>query len=305
MRDERGCEAVANERVKRLVKLRTSHRARRETGSALLVGADVIAECVVRVAGDSAVQPRRLRTLLVRDGAEQHADAAELLAAARAQGSARGARVPTFLASDDVMNKVAGVGSADGVVAVAEVEVPAAGDAASAPDWAASMNRVLALDTVQDPGNVGTLLRTALALGWGGALMLGDCCDVFNDKCLRAGRGAAAKLPTLRVGDSKAGAGAALRALQAEGFTVVAAEPPRDEHEAAAARDVLQALSAEHRVCLVLGSEGQGLSAEAKAACAGGSVSVPQDPGSMESLNVGVAGGILMYALGSGAEAAD
>ena len=109
----------------------------------------------------------------------------------------------------------------------------------------------------------------------------------------------------MRVGDSKAGAGAALRALQAEGFTVVAAEPPRDEHEAAAARDVLQALSAEHRVCLVLSSEGQGLSAEAKAACAGGSVSVPQDPGSMESLNVGVAGGILMYALGSGAEAAD
>lgn len=228
---------MANERVKRLVKLRTSHRARRETGSALLVGADVIAECVVRVAGDSAVQPRRLRTLLVRDGAEQHADAAELLAAARAQGSARGARVPTFLASDDVMNKVAGVGSADGVVAVAEVEVPAAGDAASAPDWAASMNvseraprvrrapkvgpppiptrascalgahaaptladaarlcppqRVLALDTVQDPGNVGTLLRTALALGWGGALMLGDCCDVFNDKCLRAGACSAA-----------------------------------------------------------------------------------------------------------------
>ena len=49
-------------------------------------------------------------------------------------------------------------------------------------------------------------------------------------------------------------------------------------------------------MCLVLGSEGQGLTDAALRACQG-SVSVPQDPQSMESLNVGVAGGILMYAL--------
>ena len=41
----------------------------------------------------------------------------------------------------------------------------------------------------------GTLLRTALALGWGGALLLPGCCDPFNDKALRASRGAAFRLP--------------------------------------------------------------------------------------------------------------
>ena len=41
----------------------------------------------------------------------------------------------------------------------------------------------------------GTLLRTALALGWGGALLLPGCCDPFNDKALRASRGATFRLP--------------------------------------------------------------------------------------------------------------
>lgn len=41
----------------------------------------------------------------------------------------------------------------------------------------------------------GTLLRTALALGWDGALLLPGCCDAFNDKALRASRGAAFRLP--------------------------------------------------------------------------------------------------------------
>ena len=57
-----------------------------------------------------------------------------------------------------------------------------------------TQGRALVLDRVQDPGNMGTLLRTATAFGWRGVLLLDGCCDPFGDKALRAGRGAAFKL---------------------------------------------------------------------------------------------------------------
>jgi RNA methyltransferase, TrmH family len=52
------------------------------------------------------------------------------------------------------------------------------------------VRRVLVLDRVQDPGNLGTLLRTAEALNWDAVYLLDGCCDVFNEKAIRAARGA-------------------------------------------------------------------------------------------------------------------
>ena len=53
------------------------------------------------------------------------------------------------------------------------------------------LDRVLVLDRIQDPGNLGTILRTASGLGWTGIFLLNGCCDPFNDKSIRAARGAA------------------------------------------------------------------------------------------------------------------
>ena len=53
---------------------------------------------------------------------------------------------------------------------------------------------VLALDGVADPGNLGTLLRSALAFGWEGIFLLENSCDLFNDKAIRAARGATFRL---------------------------------------------------------------------------------------------------------------
>ncbi|PNG99278.1 putative tRNA/rRNA methyltransferase YsgA, partial [Tetrabaena socialis] len=55
--------------------------------------------------------------------------------------------------------------------------------------------RLLVLDAVQDPGNLGTLVRSALAFGWHGLCLLPGCCDPFNDKAVRASRGAVLRLP--------------------------------------------------------------------------------------------------------------
>ena len=68
----------------------------------------------------------------------------------------------------------------------------------------------------------GTLLRTACALGWQAAFLLPGCCDVFNDKALRAGRGAAFKLPLAR------GSWQDLRRVLAAHQLIALAAHPRD-----------------------------------------------------------------------------
>lgn len=57
--------------------------------------------------------------------------------------------------------------------------------------------RVLVLECVQDPGNLGSLIRTAAGLGWNAVWLTHDCCDPFMDKAMRASRGA-----VLRVGST-------------------------------------------------------------------------------------------------------
>lgn len=61
-----------------------------------------------------------------------------------------------------------------------QVALPPTADLLAAP--AGTLSRVLALDGVQDPGNLGTLLRSAAALGWQAVVLLPGCCDPWNDK---------------------------------------------------------------------------------------------------------------------------
>lgn len=168
------------------------------------------------------------------------------------------------------------------------------------------LRRLLVLEGVQDPGNLGTLLRCATAFGWDGVWLLPGCCDPFNDKALRASRGASLRLP-LVSGDWKQ-----LEHVAAgNGLVLLAAEPEELEQEPrqqmgqrqeqgqptkAAGGDWLQELR-QQRIALVMGTEGQGLSQRALSACR--PVSVPM-MGDMESLNVGIAGGILMFLLSEG-----
>ncbi|CAI5500018.1 unnamed protein product [Closterium sp. Naga37s-1] len=174
--------------------------------------------------------------------------------------------------------------------------------------WGGDMSRVLVLDGVQDPGNLGTLLRTALAFDWviekwcggewksgetrrssmgylHGVFLLPGCCDPFNDKALRASRGVLFRRP-VAVGDWSH----LLSLTSHHNLSLLAAHPA-----AADTADASAGASAPHGICLVLGSEGQGLSATALRLCQ--PVAIPM-PGGAESLNVAVAGGILLFLLG-------
>ncbi|KAG8040103.1 hypothetical protein GUJ93_ZPchr0656g26851 [Zizania palustris] len=77
-----------------------------------------------------------------------------------------------------------------------------------------SAKRILVLDGIQDPGNLGTLIRSACAFKWDGVFLLPACCDPFNEKALRAARGASLQLPVVSVLGSE-GSGLSAETLQA------------------------------------------------------------------------------------------
>jgi RNA methyltransferase, TrmH family len=180
----------------------------------------------------------------------------------------------TYVVSSAVMQKVTGLKSPEGIAA--QVPLPA-------EHSLVGFSKIIALDRVSDPGNMGTLLRTALALGWEGAFILENSVDPFNEKALRAARGAPFRLP-FRIGsydDLKA----LIRENQLQPFAADLQGTPLDKLH----------LQPTTRPLLVLGNEAQGISSELQSLCT--AVTIPM-PGTMESLNVAVAGGILMYEIG-------
>jgi TrmH family RNA methyltransferase len=147
------------------------------------------------------------------------------------------------------------------------------------PEWADLHGKkwILALDQVSDPGNMGTLLRTALALGWEGVFIFDNSVDPFNEKVLRASMGAVFRLPLMK------GSWEDLESLaKKEDLAIMVA----DMH----GTPIDQAAIQGGRI-LVLSNEARGVSEPADDHL---KVSIPM-PGEMESLNVAIAGGILMY----------
>jgi TrmH family RNA methyltransferase len=141
---------------------------------------------------------------------------------------------------------------------------------------------VLVLDAVQDPGNVGTMLRSALGLGATGVVALKGTAELTNPKVLRGSMGAAFRLPAV---SADADAFLAWAAERGVGIWVAAADgKPVGSLGGGASRPPL---------ALVLGNEGAGVSA-AIGAAARRRICIPLAPG-VESLNVAVAAGILLH----------
>jgi TrmH family RNA methyltransferase len=141
--------------------------------------------------------------------------------------------------------------------------------------------KILLLEDIQDPGNTGTLIRTAAAFNFSGVVLSDKCADPFSPKILLACAGAEMSLwirVTAQYQDM-------MKALQKEGYSVIAAEP--------GGNDSFNSMR-QNKVILALGNEGSGLS-KALLKTADYRVGIPIARGKAESLNVGVSGGILMY----------
>ena len=152
----------------------------------------------------------------------------------------------------------------------------------SFPQWdaGAPAKTVLALEGVQDPGNVGTVLRTANALGVDVVALVGSCADLWHPKTVRATMGAVFRQRTLVT--DLAGL---LDFLEAQELPLYGAALSPE------ARDVRRVDL--RRACVAVGSEGQGLSRELLGRCQG-QVILPMEPGS-ESMNAAVAAALLMW----------
>ena len=129
-----------------------------------------------------------------------------------------------------------------------------------------------------------------MALGWDACFLLPGCCDPFNDKALKAGRGAAFKLP-IDEGNWEQ----LQQVLQKHDMQCYGAGPSQQASASTAALSPEQDMGAVSRpLCVVLGNEGQGLSDTAKQHTT--PLAIPMT-GPMDSLNVSQAGAILMFAL--------
>lgn len=140
--------------------------------------------------------------------------------------------------------------------------------------------RYLVLDGVQDPGNLGTVWRTADAMGAKGLLLTGGCADPFGPKAVRATMGACFRLPVWR-GESRA----VKALLDASGIPLYATALREDTV------DVRRAdLS---RAAVVIGSEGRGISEEMLALCEK-ALKIPMEE-KCESLNAAVAAAVVLW----------
>lgn len=176
---------------------------------------------------------------------------------------------------DTLLSRIAPTDTPQGILLVARV--PTAPDALLEREGS---SLILVLDGVQDPGNLGTLIRAADAFDAAAIVCLPGTVDAWNPKTVRAAAGSVFRVPILSMADD-----AAAR-LHAAGWRILVAD--------ANGRPV-EARDAGGRTALVVGNEGAGVGAGWVDA-ADAVVAVPT-PGPVESLNVAVATGILLYAL--------
>ncbi len=175
-----------------------------------------------------------------------------------------------YLVSEEILQKITGLHAPSGLAA--EVDLPPPQDISNA-------KRLLILDRLADPGNLGTLLRSALALGWEGVIVTPHTVDVFNDKALRAGKGAIFHLPYREMGEEEL-----LKWVTEKKVHLYVADTEGKP---------VSTLRPQEPLALVLSSEGAGPSAWAEKL--GIQVTIPMKPG-VESLNVASSGAILLYA---------
>lgn len=170
-----------------------------------------------------------------------------------------------ILVTESILKKITGLQSPDGFAA--EVLMPP-------PQNLLGKKRILVLDQVADPGNLGNLLRTALAMGWEGVILTPGSVDLFNDKTLRSAKGAHFHLPYDRMSPEE---------ILTLGYTLYTADLHGEK---------IEHLSFQEPFALILSSEGHGPGKWSESISK--KITIPMHFG-VESLNVAASGAILLY----------
>jgi TrmH family RNA methyltransferase len=250
-------ESELSPEVKKFLPLLTE-KGRHKESRFLLEGAKNISD----VAEHS---PEILHTVLVAEGFEDTVLKARL----------DELRIRTRVVKGTEVSALCGTEAPQGIVAVANF-------GSLRPDWT-TIQSVTLLDGVQDPGNLGAILRTSAALGMDAVVLGKGTCDPYNPKVVRASAATLLRMP-LETGEDLS---TKIHFLRTKGFTIVATSPH--------AKITLDKATLRKKVALLFGNEGGGV---------GGNlidqadqvVRIPMK-GKVESLNVAVAHGLLAYEL--------
>jgi TrmH family RNA methyltransferase len=257
----RAITSLANPTVKAVRALHMK-KAREETGRFLAEGLKIVTEAVEL--------GRAPRTLLFAAETAGHPLLRRALTATEAAGG------EALEVSRGILAKISRRDNPQTVLAVFDQAFAALGELApaAAPCW-------VALEAVRDPGNLGTIVRTADASGCGAVILVGDCCDPFSVEAVRATMGSifavtlvrasAAEFLAWRAGWPGSVVGTLLTA--ATDFRAAAYAPPS---------------------LVLMGNEQAGLTPELAAAC-DVTVKIPMR-GRADSLNLAVATGVMIYA---------
>ena len=237
-------------------------KAREETGQFLAEGLKIVTEAVE--------QGRAPRTLLFAAEAASHALLRRAVAATEA------AKGEVIEVSHEILEKISRRENPQTVLAVFDQTITplAALEPAASRCW-------VALEAVRDPGNLGTIVRTADAAGCGAVILVGDCCDPFSVEAVRATMGSIFAVPIVRVSAAEflawrgrwPGAVVGTLLTAATDFRAAAYAPPS---------------------LILMGNEQAGLTPQLAAAC-DVTVKIPMR-GRADSLNLAVATGIMIYA---------
>jgi len=300
-------ESTQNPRIKAAKALHTV-KGRDESGLFLCEGEHMVQEAVHAAGAAYALSSGfalgsayAVDTLFVDEACEDRF--AELIRDANADH--------TYLVPAHVLAAISTVRSPQGIAAVVRLQAPsitfrnpygmmepepqaadagqlgdeADGDAAQAEDEQISPSilgdKLVLMEAVQDPGNVGTILRTMDAAGFDGAVLATGCADPFSPKALRATMGSIFRVPTMQSENAAQTAAA----LAKEGYAVLAA--------ALDGEDFYQREALPDKVCLIIGNEGAGIT-RATLAAATHRFRLPMRGGA-ESLNAAAAAAIMLY----------
>jgi TrmH family RNA methyltransferase len=187
--------------------------------------------------------------------------------------------------SEQIFDKMSEESSPEGVITVARFIDKKHREISSACDYTvAREKRILLAESLRDPGNLGTVIRSCYALGIDTLLLTDDCADIYNPKTIRAAMGAAFRLNTQTVALDRLPS--VIKSLRESGRRVFAAALCEDSLD-------ISTLELRSGDCFVIGNEGHGLSESTVSAC-DASVIIPMRADA-ESLNAAAAAAICIW----------
>lgn len=192
-----------------------------------------------------------------------------------------GLNAECFEITREIANKISDASSPQGIFCICKTLDKKSNIDKIKQNGCAGQKKYVALDRMQTPGNLGTISRTAEALGLDGVIVGGGC-DIYNPKALRASMGALFRIPVFETDNLSA----FIKDCTAAGIRAYAAMP------GAGALPVTEVDFSGSCLC-VIGNEGAGVSEEVAAACTQ-AITIPM-AGRAESLNAAGAASILIW----------